>query len=174
MMISISDVILISLFIEAIVDALKPLWSKDGEKLSVSEYVSMGMGILLAVSCKINMLAYVVELSYPVWVEYVFSALTGIAIGRGTNFLYDLWNKLKEWQTGKLETASILSASIGEAQELHTTQAQEEEIDLDITHWNLEWLKSFCECNDVDTTGCENRKDYIDAIERAFSENQEK
>ena len=31
------------------------------------------------------------------------SALTGIAIGRGTNFLYDLWNKLKEWQTGKLE-----------------------------------------------------------------------
>ena len=49
------------------------------------------------------MLAYVVELSYPVWVEYVFYALTGIAIGRGTNFLYDLWNKLKEWQTGKLE-----------------------------------------------------------------------
>lgn len=174
MMISISDVILISLFIEAIVGALKPLWSKDGEKLSVSEYVSMGMGILLAVSCKINMLPYVVELSYPVWVEYVFYALTGIAIGRGTNFLYDLWNKLKEWQTGKLETASVLSASIGEAQELHTTQAQEEEIDLDITHWNLEWLKSFCECNDVDTTGCENRKDYIDAIERAFSENQEK
>ena len=115
MMISISDVILISLFIEAIVGALKPLWSKDGEKLSVSEYVSMGMGILLAVSCKINMLAYVVELSYPVWVEYVFYALTGIAIGRGTNFLYDLWNKLKEWQTGKLETANVLNASIGEA-----------------------------------------------------------
>jgi hypothetical protein len=102
-MISISDVILISLFIEAIVGALKPLWSKDDEKLSISEYVSMGMGILLAVSCKINMLAYVVELSYPVWVEYVFYVLTGIAIGRGTNFLYDLWNKLKEWQTGKLE-----------------------------------------------------------------------
>lgn len=173
MMISISDVILISLFIEAIVGALKPLWSKDGEKLSVSEYVSMGMGILLAVSCKINMLAYVVELGYPVWVEYVFYALTGIAIGRGTNFLYDLWNKLKEWQTGKLETANVLNASIGEAQELHTAQAQEEEIDLDITHWSIEWLKSFCECNDVDTTGCENRKDYIDAIERAFPENQE-
>lgn len=172
-MISISDVILISLFIEAIVGALKPLWSKDGEKLSISEYVSMGMGILLAVSCKIDMLAYVVELSYPVWVEYVFYVLTGIAIGRGTNFLYDLWNKLKEWQTGKLETANVLSASIGEARELHTAQAQEEEIDLDITHWSLDWLKSFCECNDVDTAGCENRKDYIDAIERAFPENQE-
>lgn len=57
----------------------------------------MGMGVLLAVTCKINMLAWVVEIEYPMWVEYIFYVLTGIAIGRGTNFLYDLWNKLKEW-----------------------------------------------------------------------------
>lgn len=42
-----------------------------------------------------------VDVSYPVWVEYIFYGLTGIAIGRGTNFLYDLWNKLKDWQQGK-------------------------------------------------------------------------
>lgn len=46
-MIQITDVILIALFIEAIVNALKPIWSADGEKLSISEYVSMGMGILI-------------------------------------------------------------------------------------------------------------------------------
>ncbi len=102
MMLSITDVILISLFIEATVNALKPIWSKDGERLSVSEYVSMGMGVLLAVACRINMLAWVVQVHYPVWVEYIFCAFTGIAIGRGTNFVYDLWGKLKEWQSGKL------------------------------------------------------------------------
>lgn len=101
-MIQITDIILISLFIEAVVNALKPLWAKDGGRMSVSEMVSMGMGILLAVTCRINMLAYVVDIAYPAWVEYIFYALTGIAIGRGTNFIYDLWKKLKEWQSGNL------------------------------------------------------------------------
>lgn len=102
-MINFIDVILIALFIEAIVEAIKPLWTKGENKLCVSELVSMGMGILLAVTCKINMLSYVVELdwSYPVWVEYIFYILTGIAIGRGTNFLYDLWEKLKGWKGGQ-------------------------------------------------------------------------
>ena len=62
----------------------------------------MAAGILLAVTCRINMLAYVVDIAYPAWVEYIFYALTGIAIGRGTNFIYDLWKKLKEWQSGNL------------------------------------------------------------------------
>ena len=98
----IANIILMALFIEAVVDALKPLWTKEGEKFTVAEYVSMGIGILLAVSCKINMLSMVVQAEYPVWVEYIFYVLTGIAIGRGTNFLYDLWAKLKEWQNGNL------------------------------------------------------------------------
>ena len=102
MLLEMTDVILIALFIEAIVNALKPIWTKGETRLTVSEYVSMGMGVLLAVTCKINMLAYVVDIAYPLWVEYVFYALTGIAIGRGTNFLYDLWNKLKEWQGGQV------------------------------------------------------------------------
>lgn len=108
-MVDFIDVILIALFIEAIVNALKPIWTKGENRLTVSEYVSMGMGILLAVTCKINMLAYVVELDlpYPVWVEYVFYVLTGIAIGRGTNFLYDLWDKLKEWKNGNVISSVV-------------------------------------------------------------------
>lgn len=121
-MMQITDVILISLFIEAVVNALKPIWSKDGEKLSVSEYVSMGMGVLLAVACRINMLAYVMDIAYPMWVEYVFFVLTGIAIGRGTNFIYDLWNKLREWQSGNLLTGNAEFRDGIDAQELTDNQ----------------------------------------------------
>ena len=156
-MIQITDVILISLFIEAIVNALKPIWSVDGEKLSISEYVSMGMGILLAVACKINMLSYVVEISYPVWVEYIFYVLTGIAIGRGTNFLYDLWGKLKEWQSGNPTENGF--AVIDDA----------DDVDLEITHWSLSQLKAFCSLNGIKAAGCETREDYIDAIDHALS-----
>lgn len=152
-MMQMTDVILIALFIEAVVNALKPIWSKDGEKLSISEYVSMGMGVLLAVACRINMLAYVVDVAYPVWVEYVFFALTGIAIGRGTNFVYDLWGKLKEWQSGKL----LPEAENG---------VLEAVVDLNIDNWSLAQIKGFCTMNDIDATGCKTREDYINVIEQ--------
>lgn len=155
-MIQMTDVVLIALFIEAIVNALKPIWTSGDEKLTLTEYVSMGMGILLAVTCKINMLAYVVDITYPMWVEYIFYVLTGIAIGRGTNFLYDLWNKLKEWQNGKLEAVNAFAIE------------DETEVDLEITHWSLSQLKSFCKLNGVNADGCASREDYINAIERAF------
>lgn len=155
-MIQITDVILIALFIEAIVNTLKPIWSPDAEKLAVSDYVSMAMGVLLAVTCKINMLAYVVEIAYPVWVEYIFYVLTGIAIGRGTNFLYDLWGKLKEWQSGQLLPGT----------EYVETVEYEDEIDLEITHWSLKQLKAFCAMNAIPVAGCDTREDFINAIER--------
>ncbi len=154
-----TDVILIALFIEAVVGALKPIWSRDGEKFSVSEYVSMAMGIALAIACRINMLEYVVEIDYPVWVEYIFYVFTGIAIGRGTNFLYDLWDKFKEWQSGKAVEGGFIIQD-------------DADVDLEITHWSLAQLKSFCELNGVDATGCTTREDYISAIDKAFSEKE--
>ena len=136
-MIQITDIILIALFIEAIVNALKPLWTAGENKMTVSELVAMGMGILLAVTCKINMLAYVVELTYPDWVTVIFYVLTGIALGRGTNFVYDLWNKLKEWQTSQI----LPFSGVEEA------KIEEEEIDLEVTHWPLSQLLDFARMN---------------------------
>ena len=42
------------------------------------------------------------------------------------------------------------------------------DVDLEITHWSLAQLKDFCTLNGVNATGCETRDDYIDAIEKAF------
>lgn len=137
-MIQITDVILISLFIEAIVNTLKPIWTGSEKKLTVTEYVSMALGILLAVICQINMLAYVVDIPYPMWVEYVFYMLTGIAIGRGTNFLYDLWNKLNEWRSGQILPAVEVEEDV---------ELTGEEFDMDITHWPLEMIIGFARAN---------------------------
>lgn len=155
-MFQMTDVILIALFIEAIVNALKPLWTKGEGQLTVSDYVSMGMGVLLAVTCRINMLAFVLDANYPEWVEYIFYALTGVAIGRGTNFLYDLWGKLKEWQNGGLknETGAVIDDGMS--------------FNLDFGHWSLAELENFCKMNSINTDGCASRKEYIGAIERAF------
>lgn len=38
--------------------------------------------------------------------------------------------------------------------------------DLEITHWNTEQLKTFCELNNIPADGCATKEDYMAAIER--------
>jgi hypothetical protein len=91
---SLTDLILIALFVEAIVQQLKPLWDKTAPKITVAEIVSMCLGVLIAVVARINFLAGVVEISQPVLL-YVLYVLTGVALGRGPSFVHDLWVKIK-------------------------------------------------------------------------------
>ena len=50
---NIVDLVLVAMFIEAVVTALKPLWEpEEGKRLSVAEIVSMSVGVVLAVQAK--------------------------------------------------------------------------------------------------------------------------
>ena len=46
------NIILLSILIEAVVSAIKPLWSKDKERMSVAEIVSICLGIGSEVMCR--------------------------------------------------------------------------------------------------------------------------
>ena len=89
-----ANLIILALFVEAIVQTLKPLWDKTAGKITVAEIVSMGIGILIAVVAKINFLAGVVDVAQPVLL-YLLYALTGVALGRGPSFVHDLWGKIR-------------------------------------------------------------------------------
>lgn len=148
-------IILVAMFIEAIVTAIKPLWSKeDGKKMSVAEIVSIGIGILLAVTCKLNMLAYVTDEQFwvgkPLFVYYVFYVLTGIALGRGPSFIWDLWQRIKEISGGNL-------LPIQEAVPVEETLPPLED-------WPVEMLADFCRLNTIPCDGCKSKEDYIKAI----------
>ena len=90
-----ANLIILALFVEAIVQTMKPIWDKNAGKITVAEIVSMGIGIVIAVVAKINFLAGVMEISEPVLL-YALYALTGVALGRGPSFVHDLWNKMRE------------------------------------------------------------------------------
>lgn len=168
-MIQFTDVILIALFIEVVVDAVKPIWAKDGEKLTASEYVSMFVGILLAVVCRINMLAFVVEATFPGWVEYVFFAMTGIAIGRGTNFLYDLWGRLIKWQSGEAVQLPAAPAYVHEGNPAENeTWEQEGTVDMCLEDWPDELLRLFCMRNGIAMEGDEDREALLRLIEESL------
>jgi len=91
---NLTDLLLIALFIEAIVNVLKPLWDKTAGKITTAEVVSMGVGVVIAVVAQINFLAGVVNITEPVLL-YLLYVLTGVALGRGPSFVYDLWQKIR-------------------------------------------------------------------------------
>lgn len=95
------NIILLALFVEAIVSAIKPLWKDGGEGMSVTEIVSIVIGVVMAVAMRIDLFSYVadVELYWdsPAWVHYIFYAMSGVALGRGPSFIYDLWEQIKKW-----------------------------------------------------------------------------
>lgn len=102
MKINFTDMLLIALFIEAVISAIKPLWNGGDGKLSVAEIVSMCLGVVIAVTCKLNLLNGLVRMEMPVAVRYIFYVLTGVALGRGPSFLYDFWESLKGFGTIEL------------------------------------------------------------------------
>jgi hypothetical protein len=88
-------IVLISFLIEALIQVIKPLWgaAKLGE-LSLTEVISMTLGVIVAVLGKLNLLADFVTPD-SIFLLYVFYILTGLAMGRGTSFVHDLWLKLR-------------------------------------------------------------------------------
>lgn len=159
--------LLIALFIEAIVTAVKPLWSKDGERMSVAEIVCIFIGVVLAVSCKLNMLSAVdggMLPDAPVWVNYIFYVMTGIALGRGPSFIWDLWERLRT----ATESDNMITKDIETSVEHTVTWDVDEngEPDLNVENWSFDQVKAFCKLNSIDTTGCVTREDYENALVR--------
>jgi hypothetical protein len=88
------NLIILALFVEAIVQTMKPLWDQAAGKITVAEIVSMCIGVFIAIVAKINFLAGVVEITQPVLLYFLY-ALTGVALGRGPSFVHDLWTRIK-------------------------------------------------------------------------------
>ncbi len=90
-----ANLIILALFVEAIVQTIKPIWDKTAGKITVAEIVSMALGVVIAVVAKINFLAGILDVTQPV-LQYALYALTGVALGRGPSFVHDLWGKIKK------------------------------------------------------------------------------
>lgn len=82
-------IIVLSLIVEGIVTNLKFLWLK--EEFCISRVVALIISILIAVLTNADLFLLV---NLPVSIPYIGSALTGILVSSGANFVYDLWDKL--------------------------------------------------------------------------------
>lgn len=147
------DIIMLALFVEAIVSAVKPLWNDGGKGLTVTEIVSIVIGIVLAVAMRIDLFSYLADVHWdsPPWVNYLFYAMSGVALGRGPSFVYDLWESFRKWSE-----ADIVEHTL--------TTTQETAVDIDIDNWSVAQLRRFCEANGIPCGDCITKDDYITAI----------
>ena len=105
MEITITSIITITLFLEAVIQAAKPIWNSEAKKLSLPESLSMAIGILVAVLGKINLLEGLITVGAPALL-YVLYVLSGIALGRGPSFIHDLWQKIRTFDMGAATEAA--------------------------------------------------------------------
>lgn len=83
----ISIILIATILVESVVNAVKPIWNKDKRHIEASAVASLVAGLLLAFTAQLNFPRMIdVELS-PEWLAFVF---TGIIISRGSNFVYDI------------------------------------------------------------------------------------
>lgn len=73
-----------SAIVEAIVETLKMIWDKD--KISTSKIVAIVIGIFVAMTYQIDLLAVIDIIAVLPVFGYI---LTGILISRGANFISD-------------------------------------------------------------------------------------
>jgi len=167
MMLLVFSIIVIALFIEAVVGALKPLWKADGTPMTVTEMVSIGIGILIAVLTKMDIVSYACDYSVwdmPEWAHYILYVMTGIGVGRGPSFVYDLWKSMMKWKD--IDFTAILKQITAP---VDVAEAQTAVVDLEISHWSVAQLRQFCELNHIPTVGCVTKQDYMEAIEMGGS-----
>lgn len=83
--------------VEAVTNALKPIWDEEKRTVSYSSLVSLAVGVIVALAADINLFsAFGLEMNWPV-LPQIF---TGIIISRGANFVYDLLASIQSKKAG--------------------------------------------------------------------------
>ncbi len=113
---SIIQMLVISVFIEAVVQVIKPMF-KSNLKLAKWDFISIGLGVAIALSMELNLLEGIVEANNEITL-FFFRLFSGVALGRGPSFIHDLWRRLRfQYETpapstaAKNDTASSAPAS---------------------------------------------------------------
>lgn len=85
-----AQLIIVAILVEAIWENCKMIWQKG--KLSISMIGSLLVSILVCVLTAMDIFPIV---GLTITVPYVGSILTGIVVARGSNFVNELFTKLK-------------------------------------------------------------------------------
>lgn len=91
------SILVVAVLVEAIWENIKMVWQNG--KLNINMIGALVISVLVAVLTKINIFS-ALEISINV---YIGSALTGIIISRGANFVHDIFTKVNQLKSNNAE-----------------------------------------------------------------------
>jgi hypothetical protein len=113
MEITLTSIVALGIFIQAVVEVLKKIWKPDTKQFSVPEIISICAGVLVGIVAEINLLDGLITPTNPVGL-YIVYAISGVVLGRGGSILHDLWTRIRSFDLGKANEASKLAEQIAD------------------------------------------------------------
>ena len=108
-----ASLLVLGIFIETVVQAIKPAWNSETKHFAYAEIVSMAVGILVGIVGQVNLLAGLINPDNVVAL-YLLYAVSGLTLGRGSSFIFDLWEKVRTFDKDKAGQAADIAEKIAE------------------------------------------------------------
>lgn len=87
-----AQIAVVGILIESIIESLKPIWDSSKRENIAEYYVTLGLGIVIALLGGFDLFAAAdVPLSFfEILGPYPGMVFTGLVLGRGSNYIHDL------------------------------------------------------------------------------------
>lgn len=94
-MVELVSILIVAIVVESAVESCKKIYSK--KKINYSKLGSIALGVLICVCANLDILAL---LSVTMSVPFIGCIVTGLIVGRGSNFVHDTVKKVSNAKTG--------------------------------------------------------------------------
>ncbi len=106
---NIMSLIIIGIFLQSIVQVIKPLYDPEAKRFAIPEIISVCAGIIVGIIGEVNLLEGIFAPDSLVAL-YLLYAISGICLGRGGSLVHDIFNKMRNFNVDK----AIQSAEMAE------------------------------------------------------------
>lgn len=89
----ITESLIVILTLSYLVESLTEYFFQDTKFANYQKYIAVALGLIVSFGFNVDLLVDWFGLSSSV--PYLGTALTGVLLGRGSNFIHDLWKRLR-------------------------------------------------------------------------------
>jgi hypothetical protein len=113
MELTITNLLAIGVFLQAVVQTVKPIYDPESKRFSLPEVISVVAGIIVAIIGQINLLEGIFTTDSTIAL-YILYGVSGIVCGRSASFVHDLFNKMRNFNLDKASEGAEIATKLAE------------------------------------------------------------
>jgi hypothetical protein len=113
MELTITNLLAIGVFLQAVVQTVKPIYDPESKRFSLPEVIAVVAGIIVAIIGQINLLEGIFTTDSTIAL-YILYGISGIVCGRSASFVHDLFNKMRNFNLDKASEGAEIATKLAE------------------------------------------------------------